>query len=592
MPSGDINIKFGSRPWKIQASATHFQHAPLPLSASTSQPPTITTATIPSATVGVAYSTQVFATGGTPPYTFSKSSSVPGTGGFSSCSASGVITGTASTAETESLVIQVSDRGRKTASKTYSLVVNPASSAFDYYIGPSGSDTNPGTSSSPWAFSSLLGSNQPNYNSTIAANRALMAGKKVGVLPGTYSLQTIAGVAGLQPPGDFSTPQYQVPSGAGPSAVTVVQSTTPRGAILDGQWGTSTSQNTNGVPLFGTQMSAASTKYITIDGFEIKNGSGHLMMMGGDANFNMYMHGTLDNSAGANSAAVTFYACDGLICKNNFVTNIVNTNSRNTGIETWDCINSHVINNTVIMNNAGASAIYTKNTNQFNIEYAYNYVDLSAAPSISGQGILAWDLVGTASNTSTLHHNVILGNNGFNVGIAGVSNTSISEGMQFYNNTVVSTGSYLNGLHPTGSATANVQHYNNVYKSANQSGSGNFACSTCVPALSDYNMQSSFRMTTAGTQCNSLAAWQAAVPAGCIGKDAHSLVAIATFIGGTPTLPANAYALVAGTPGTATGTNPGSTNGQTSGTACDMGAWGNLGSVTQIGCDHSHPANV
>jgi hypothetical protein len=132
MASGSIEVKFGQKPYRLQASAAHYQHGIPPMTATTSQPPTITTSSpLSAATVGSAYSTQLAASGGTPPYTWSKSSSTPGTGGFPSCSSSGLVTGTPSTAETESLVIQVSDRALHTASKTFSLLVNPAPANYN-----------------------------------------------------------------------------------------------------------------------------------------------------------------------------------------------------------------------------------------------------------------------------------------------------------------------------------------------------------------------------------------------------------------------------------------------------------------------------
>jgi hypothetical protein len=156
----------------------------LPTVISTSQPPTIITASIPSATAGIAYSTQLAANGGTPPYTWSKTSSTPGTGGFPAVSSSGLITGTPSVAETESLVVQVSDRGNKSANKTYSLPVAGLPSGFDYYMSPTGDDNNSGTFASPWSITAF----------NIPAKRTLYTGKRIGLLPGTYTGGTIGGV--------------------------------------------------------------------------------------------------------------------------------------------------------------------------------------------------------------------------------------------------------------------------------------------------------------------------------------------------------------------------------------------------------------
>ena len=58
---------------------------------------------------------------------------------------------------------------------------------FDFYISTNGDDGNPGTVSSPWAITSLI-SNSPN-NSKIA-------GKRVGLIAGTYNVAGTAGVSG------------------------------------------------------------------------------------------------------------------------------------------------------------------------------------------------------------------------------------------------------------------------------------------------------------------------------------------------------------------------------------------------------------
>jgi hypothetical protein len=92
---------------------------------------TITTASLPSGTVGVAYSTSIAASGGTAPYTFS-ASSLPG--GLSIHASTGAITGTpaASSAGTASVTITVTDAAQptpQTATADLSLTVSPATTA-------------------------------------------------------------------------------------------------------------------------------------------------------------------------------------------------------------------------------------------------------------------------------------------------------------------------------------------------------------------------------------------------------------------------------------------------------------------------------
>ena len=87
---------------------------------------TIVTSSLPSGAVGTRYSQTLVATGGSGSYTFEISSgSLPD--GLSLSSA-GAISGTPTTASTCSFIVQVTDEGGNTASKTYSLSIYSASS--------------------------------------------------------------------------------------------------------------------------------------------------------------------------------------------------------------------------------------------------------------------------------------------------------------------------------------------------------------------------------------------------------------------------------------------------------------------------------
>ena len=85
--------------------------------------PSVTTTTLPATEIGVAYSQTLSATAGYPPYTWSAAIS-PNTGNAYSLSASGVLTGTGTTAETEDVVATVTDIYNQPGSKSLSLVVN------------------------------------------------------------------------------------------------------------------------------------------------------------------------------------------------------------------------------------------------------------------------------------------------------------------------------------------------------------------------------------------------------------------------------------------------------------------------------------
>src|SRR5713101_3823807 len=115
----------------------------------TPAPLAIATTSVPSGTVGQAYSTQLNATGGTSPYTWSVSlGSLPA--GLT-LSAAGVISGTPTTAGSSTFTATVSDVSAQTSSTSFTLTVaSLTATACTLYVSPSGSDSNPGTLSAPW----------------------------------------------------------------------------------------------------------------------------------------------------------------------------------------------------------------------------------------------------------------------------------------------------------------------------------------------------------------------------------------------------------------------------------------------------------
>src|SRR5467141_1024705 len=115
----------------------------------TPAPLAIATTSVPNGTVGQAYSTQMNATGGTSPYTWSASpGSLPA--GLT-LSAAGVIGGTPTIAGSSTFTATVSDTSSQSTSSSFTLTVaNLTPTACTLYVSPSGSDSNPGTLSAPW----------------------------------------------------------------------------------------------------------------------------------------------------------------------------------------------------------------------------------------------------------------------------------------------------------------------------------------------------------------------------------------------------------------------------------------------------------
>jgi hypothetical protein len=96
----------------------------------------------------------------------------------------------------------------------YSNPADEPPATFDYYIGPTGSDSNPGTEAEPWAITA------------INTKRATYAGQRLGLLDGTYDISGLSGYSG-------SNVRLVVPPGSEGSP-TVVQAVNARMAILDG----------------------------------------------------------------------------------------------------------------------------------------------------------------------------------------------------------------------------------------------------------------------------------------------------------------------------------------------------------------------
>lgn len=465
---------------------------------------------------------------------------------------------------------------------------------FDYYISTTGSDSNPGTMDSPWSITA------------INTKQSVYAGKRVGVLPGTYSMMT---AAGGYTTGSNYVPQYCIAGGTSTSQ-TVIQSTVPLGAVLDGQ--ATASNNPNGVPIigcFGQEGKGAGQGYITLDGFEIINAYNAAVEMSwingagqpsqrikGIVVQNCYIHAMTNQIQGENTAAITLYACDGAIVQNNYITNIEDSSNRGVGIEAWTSINCIIQYNTVISTTTGhTGGIFHKNVAQYNNTIRYNYIDMSFAGGTANgaEGCICMDSDGDGTTTSTVNNNIAIGQYGARWAAIDTGAYPASlDNQLWYNNTFITTTGDSTGIWTRYGAAQTITFYNNVIARTGNSGyEGDVSTLVSAPALFDYNLypaspvftlcanNSSGNPPDPQSTYNSLSAWAAALPAACVGKEAHSKNATAAF-GGSGVL-AQLYQLAAGSPGSKSGSNPGSTNGQTSGSATDMGAWGN--GATQIG---------
>src|SRR5882762_1883272 len=144
----------------------------------------ISTTSLPAGMVGQGYSTQLNGTGGTTPYAWSMASGALPAG--LTLSSSGVISGVPSAPGTSTFSVKLTDMNLQTAQQSLSITTSassvcaPTGSGVCYYVSPTGSDSNAGTSAAP-------------FQTIQHAANVVNPGDMVIVRDGTYN----AGVSGV-----------------------------------------------------------------------------------------------------------------------------------------------------------------------------------------------------------------------------------------------------------------------------------------------------------------------------------------------------------------------------------------------------------
>ena len=125
---------------------------------------------------------------------------------------------------------------------------DPAS--FDFYISPNGSDSNPGTQSQPWAITAI-NTHQADY-----------AGKRVGLLDGSYNVHALCQAGGL-----WNGPALAVNGGPSATSPTVIAAINPRQAILTAADPASGAYPSKACPIIGQgYMQTKNKGNVIIDG--------------------------------------------------------------------------------------------------------------------------------------------------------------------------------------------------------------------------------------------------------------------------------------------------------------------------------------
>jgi hypothetical protein len=458
------------------------------------------------------------------------------------------------------------------------------STAFDFYISPTGSDSNPGTAGSPWALTALN------------TRRSTYAGHRVGVLPGTYNcLAILGGAYGAE----YAVPAFSIAGGTAQSP-TIIQSTVPQGAVLDG--GANASNNPAGQPIIGSFEPTIGAGYLVIDGFEVRNGYNRAISVGTDVMpraqgvvvQNCYIHRLTNQLVGTNPTGITAYSCDGAVIQNNFITDFLDTTSRSCGIEYWSSINCITQFNTVVSTNREFNiGIAHKNASQYNNVVRFNFINMTATGANDVRGINI-DSDGDGSTTTTVNNNVVIADLSASPAliITGAYPSSL-DNQVWYNNTFVGIPSNSVGAFVRFGAPGTISFYNNIISRLTTGGRGDVNTNIDSLKLIDYNcyplnpvigLTQTASAAYPTTLVKDLPSLMTALSSGVAGRDASSLSANPLFVGTGSG--AAAYQLKPSSPCT----NRGSTTGTPSGAPTDMGAWGN--GAKQIGCDFAQHISV
>jgi hypothetical protein len=459
-----------------------------------------------------------------------------------------------------------------------STTVTTGGATFDYYIGPTGSDSNAGTSASPWAITALN------------TKRATYSGKTVGLLDGTYNLH-----ATLNDGAHTSVDVWALDVDGGTSgAPTIIKAVNARLAILTGKTSGSYG-NPNGTPMLGHSGNTTHRGYVTFDGLKITG------MPRDGIRIGIYGVGpqiagiTIKNceftdfsgtaqAAGLNLSTLEFNQCTGHLVQNNYFHDNVGYAAGSadhfSSTLQWGSDRGTYEYNTV--ENSGS--IYAKELGQYGHTIQYNYIDVSYSTDGISNAIADFSgYNGSSSTTTSIHHNIMIGSKGWD-GRDVLDNAEYSRDLvRVYNNTIVVKASLASGGICVKATAGNGSIYNNIISDESTGDHFGVAYNIDIDGIADYNCYystvsslalSSYASVSATSRdsVSTIAAFRTAT-----GAEAHSITTTPSFIG-TGTRAAKYTLNGGGCVGT------GKATGLIGGNACDMGAWGN-NAPARIGCD-------
>lgn len=450
---------------------------------------------------------------------------------------------------------------------------------FDYYISPTGSDSNPGTQAAPWAITA------------INTKQSVYAGKRVGLLDGTYNVYSLcqAGAWNLA---------ALVVNGGTASSPTVIAAVNPRKAILDAH-----NPSTGAYPSaicaiigLGAANSVPNIGNFIVDGLVLtgSNSAGFQCRQAlgsgqggvpGVVLRNCEIYDLTSNSFGDNPAAVDLQYTTGFLMQNCLIHPMLTSSSAQVcGLLSFNCLNNTYEYSTIY---AATMAMEEKEGPQGGTTVQYCYLENNSTSWAAIKDFAG----GVPGQTTTFHHNIIVGQA---VGWENTDATNPSqisqESLLFYNNTIYCPASfnafalswYAWGSGDATSPAAKEKIYNNIFYS--NGGGGLIRLNQGTVTLLDFNLYqpnsaagSNIFYNSPGTTgygpSYTLSSWQSS--SGLDGNSKSGNPLFANPVSANP----GGYQLGSGSPGLGAGR----VGGVAGGAACNMGAWD--GAVTQIGCD-------
>ena len=474
-------------------------------------------------------------------------------------------------------------------------------STFDFYISTSGSDSNPGTLASPWAITAI-NTKQSTY-----------AGKRVGIIAGTYDVSSLMNST-------FHTPVLNINGGPNSSTKTYIGSSDTNGfykvraATIDakGSSGFYGGGNANISSIIGqgheTNLGPNWGNWI-IDGLKLTGFSlwaahiGNYDGVGGAVPNAVIQNceftgGSGQNStaaSGVNLAPIVVYTSDNCTVTNNYLHDNFGwtDNSHFSAMYIWGLGAGHGVGLSVTYNTlVNTGNIHSKEATQLNSTIAYNYIDMtsktpSGGPSQNSTGIFGFNADGNTGTLTVIHHNIVLSYGNY----ISTENDTGQNGWytpcRVYNNTFVDVGTNTSGAggftaYEMSAGLVPMSFYNNLYWDAGFAigGYGYAIAPTDEFSVLDYNIYGTgdkFNTVAAGGQNSTgatqrtFAAWKTST-----GGDAHSSTNSTNPFTNNGAR-ALQYQISSGSPAYQTG-HVGGTSG---GALVNVGAWDGI--VTQIG---------